>query len=53
MVIVTFASFGGARGFTKELPLLRAIDAAGIEGGAHDVQYVEEFREQLEAVAYG
>jgi hypothetical protein len=51
-VIIEFASFGGAHGFTQEALLLRAIDAAGIEGGAHHVQYVEEFREQLEAVDY-
>jgi uncharacterized protein YbjT (DUF2867 family) len=52
MVIIEFASFGGAQGFREEPLLLRAIDAAGIEGGAHHVQYVEEFREQLEAVDY-
>ncbi len=52
IVIIEFASIGGAQGFTEEPLLLRAIDAAGIEGGAHHVQYVEEFREQLEAVDY-
>jgi hypothetical protein len=52
IVIIEFASVGGAQGFTDEPLLLRAIDAAGIEGGAHHVQYVEEFREQLEAVDY-
>jgi hypothetical protein len=52
MVMIEFASFGGAQGFTKDPVLLRAIEAAGIEGGAHHVQYVEEFREQLEAVDY-
>ena len=51
-VIIEFASFGGAQGFTEEPLLLRAITAAGIEGGAHHVRYVEEFREQLEAVDY-
>jgi hypothetical protein len=51
-VIIEFASFGGAKGFTEEPLLLRAIAAAGIEGGAHHVRYVEEFREQLEAVDY-
>jgi hypothetical protein len=51
-VIIEFASFGGAQGFTKDPLLLPAIEAAGIEGGAHHVQYVEEFREQLEAVDY-
>src|SRR4051812_34882230 len=51
-VIIEFASFGGAHGFTQEAFLLRAIDAAGIEGGAHHVQYVQESREQLEAVEY-
>ena len=52
MVIIDFASFGGAKGFTEDPLLRRAIDAAGIEGGAHHVQYVEEFREQPEAVDY-
>jgi len=52
MVIIEFASFGGAVGFTREPPLFRAIDAAGVEGGAHHVQYVVEVREQLEAVDY-
>jgi hypothetical protein len=52
MVIIEFASFGGAKGFREEPLLLRAIDAAGVEGGAHHVQYVVEFREQLEAVNY-
>jgi hypothetical protein len=52
IVIIEFASSGGAKGFTKQPLLLRAIDAAAIEGGAHHVQYVEEFREQLEAVDY-
>jgi hypothetical protein len=52
MVIIEFASFGGAKVFTEDPLLLRAIDAAGVEGGAHHVQYVEEFREQLEAVDY-
>lgn len=52
IVIIDFASFGGAQGFTKDPLLLNAIDAAGIEGGAHHVRYVEEFREQLEAVDY-
>jgi hypothetical protein len=52
IVIIEFASFGGAQSFRVEPLLLRAIDAAGIEGGAHHVQYVEEFREQLEAVDY-
>jgi hypothetical protein len=52
LVIIEFASFGGAQGFTKEPLLLRAIDAAAIEGGAHHVRYVEELREQLEAVDY-
>jgi hypothetical protein len=52
MVIVEFASFGGAQGFTDEPSLLSAIEEAGVEGGAHHVQYVEEFREQLEAVDY-
>jgi hypothetical protein len=52
ILIIEFASFGGAKGFTEESGLLRAIDAAGVEGGAHHVQYVEEFREQLEAVDY-
>jgi hypothetical protein len=51
-VIIEFASSGGAHGFTQEALLPRAIDAAGIEGGAHHVQYVEELREQLEAVDY-
>jgi osmotically-inducible protein OsmY len=52
IVIIDFASSGGAHGFTKDPVLLNAIDAAGVEGGAHHVQYVEEFREQLEAVDY-
>ena len=52
MVIIEFASFGGAVTFTEEPLLLRAINAAGIEGGAHHVQYIEEFRKQLEAVDY-
>ena len=52
LVIIEFASLGGAQGFRVEPLLLRAIDAAGIEGGAHHIQYVEEFREQLEAVDY-
>jgi len=30
----------------------RVIDAAGVEGGGHHVEYVEEFREQLEGVDY-
>jgi hypothetical protein len=51
-LVIEFASLGGARGFTQEPLLLRVIDAAGVEGGAHHVQYVEEFREQLEAVDY-
>jgi hypothetical protein len=52
MVMIEFASLGGAQGFTQEPSLLRAIDAIGVEGGAHHVQYVEELREQLEAVDY-
>ena len=52
MVIIEFASFGGAQGFTKDSSLLSMINAAGIEGGAHHVQYVEEFRELLEEVDY-
>ena len=52
IVIIEFASVGGAQGFRAEPSLLRAIDAAGIEGGAHHVQYIEELREQLEAVDY-
>ncbi len=52
IVIIEFASLGGADAFTEEPLSLRAIDAAGIEGGAHHVQYVEEFREQLDAVDY-
>jgi hypothetical protein len=52
IVIIEFASFGGARNFKMEPLLLRAIEAAGIEGGAHHVQYIEELREQLEAVDY-
>ena len=52
MVIIEFASSGGAQGFTMDPLLLRAIDSAGIEGGAHHVQYVEEYRAQLEAVDY-
>jgi len=52
VVIIEFASLGGARSFTSEPLLLQAIEAAAIEGGAHHVQYVEEFREQLEAVDY-
>jgi hypothetical protein len=52
MVIIEFASFGGAQGFTDDPALVGAIDALGVEGGAHHVQYVEEFREQLEAVDY-
>jgi hypothetical protein len=52
IVIIEFASYGGARNFKMEPLLLRAIEAAGIEGGAHHVQYIEELREQLEAVDY-
>jgi uncharacterized protein (DUF1330 family) len=52
MIVIEFASLGGARGFTKEPDLSRTIDAAGVEGGAHHVQYHEELREQLEAVDY-
>jgi hypothetical protein len=52
VVIIEFASLGGAKAFTEEPLLLRAIDAAGIEGGAHHVEYVEEFHEQLEDVDY-
>jgi hypothetical protein len=51
-VIIEFASLGGAHGYTQEASLLRAIDAAGIEGGAHHVQYLRVIREQLEAVDY-
>jgi hypothetical protein len=52
IIIVEFASHGGARGFTREPQLARAIEAAGVEGGAHHIQYVEEFRDQLEVVDY-
>jgi hypothetical protein len=52
MLIIEFASSGGAKAFREDPVLLRTIRAAGIEGGAHHVQYVEEFREQLEAVDY-
>jgi hypothetical protein len=52
MVIIEFASFGGAWSFTRDPLLLQGIDAAEIEGGAHNVHYVEEFRHELEAVDY-
>jgi hypothetical protein len=52
VLIVEFASGGGARGFMREPQLACAIDAAGVEGGAHHIRYVEELRDQLEVVEY-
>ena len=52
LVIIEFASHGGALGFAQDPALLPAIEASGVEGGAHNVQYVEEFHEELEADQY-
>jgi len=52
MVMLDFASAGGAEGLRRDVSLLRAIDAAGIEGGAHHVSYTLEECEEIEASTY-
>jgi hypothetical protein len=52
LVMCEFASAGGAEGFRWEPALLRAIDAGGVEGGAHHVQYTLDRCEELEASTY-
>jgi hypothetical protein len=50
IVMLDFASEGGAQGFLEERSLGRAIDAAGVEGGAHHVKYTVDPCEQLDVV---
>jgi hypothetical protein len=52
LVMLEFASAGGAEAFRWEASLLRAIDAAGIEGGAHHVRYTLDRCEELEEATY-
>jgi hypothetical protein len=52
LVMLEFASAGGAEGFRSEASLLRAIDAGGVEGGAHHVRYTLDRGEELEAATY-
>jgi hypothetical protein len=52
LVMLDFASPGGAEGFRSDPSLLRAIDAAGIEGGAHRVSYTIEQGEEIEVSTY-
>jgi hypothetical protein len=52
LVMLEFASAGGAEGFRWEASLLRAIDAGGVEGGAHHVRYTLDRCEELEAATY-
>ena len=48
LVMLDFASAGGAEGFSRDPSLLRAIEAAGIEGGAHHVSYTLEECEEID-----
>jgi hypothetical protein len=52
LVMLDFASAGGAEGFRWDPSLRRAIDAAGVEGGAHHVSYTLEQGEEIEASTY-
>lgn len=52
LVLLDFASAGGAAGFRRDPSLVRAIDAAGIEGGAHHISYTFEQYEEVDASTY-
>jgi hypothetical protein len=52
LVMLDFASAGGAEGFRWDPSLLRAIDEAGIEGGAHQANYTLEQCVEIEASTY-
>jgi hypothetical protein len=49
LVMLDVASAGGAKGFLREPSLFGAIEAAGVEGGAHHVSYTLDRCEELEA----
>jgi hypothetical protein len=49
-VLVEFTSLGGATGFTRDISLLQAIRASGIEGGPHGGGYDIAYLEELETV---
>lgn len=50
IVMLDFASAGGAEGFRWDPSLLGAIEEAGVEGGAHHVRYTVDRCEELEVV---
>jgi hypothetical protein len=52
LLMLDFTSAGGAEGFRWDPSLLRAIDAGGVEGGAHHVRYTLDRCEELEVSTY-
>jgi hypothetical protein len=52
MIVIRFASRGGAITFFESVSLLTAIERAGVVGGAHHQQWQEELREEVESVEY-
>ena len=50
-VLLEFTSLGGATGFTRDISLLQAMRAGGVEGGPHGGDYHIDYLEQLDTVA--
>jgi ornithine carbamoyltransferase len=52
MVVIEFASRGGAVGFLGDPAFIYAIRDGGVRGGAHHKQWTEELHRQVESVRY-
>jgi hypothetical protein len=50
ILVLDFASAGGAEGFRWDPCLVEAIDESGVEGGAHHVEYTVDSCQELEVV---
>jgi hypothetical protein len=52
LLLLDFASAGGAEGHLQDPSLLELLRAGGVEGGAHHVSYTLNRCEELEASTY-
>jgi hypothetical protein len=50
-VLLEFTSPGGAHGFVRDISLISAIRASGVEGGPHGGGYDIDYLEELDTVA--
>ena len=50
-VLLEFTSPGGASGFTRDVSLVEALRASGVEGGPHGGGYQIDYLEDLDTVA--